>query len=242
MAELVVALDVPDQKTALELAALLRPATSWMKVGLELFTACGPAVVRALKEAGCRVFLDLKFHDIPNTVRGAVRNAIAGGADICNIHLSGGEAMSRAAARTLWETPGHKCLLLGVTVLTSDAPEDASGAGGAASGETAGNVADLVLERAVNARAWGLHGVVCSAWEAAAVKKRCGTDFICLCPGIRPAGAAADDQIRILDPAGAVRQGADFLVVGRPIVKAADPLAAATAIVASYSAPGSVPE
>ncbi|MDR1125997.1 MAG: orotidine-5'-phosphate decarboxylase [Deltaproteobacteria bacterium] len=225
-AQLAVALDVPDGRLALALAAKLMPVTPWMKVGLELFTLAGPAMVRELKKRGCRVFLDLKFHDIPNTVRGAVRSALAAGADICNIHLAGGEAMSRAAVAEMAEarSRGRESLLLGVTVLTSTPDQD-------------GGLADLVLERAVNAKAWGLDGVVCSALEAAAVKRDCGPEFICLCPGIRPAayqdGGRPDDQSRVLTPLEAVRQGADFLVVGRPITRAADPAAAAAEIVAS---------
>lgn len=226
-AQLAVALDVPDAGRALDLAGQLRPITPWMKVGLELFTLEGPSVVRELKKIGCRVFLDLKFHDIPNTVRGAVRSALAEGADICNIHLAGGEAMSRAAVEEMAEarSRGCACLLLGVTVLTSTPDTD-------------GGLAGLVLERAVNAKNWGLDGVVCSALEAAAVKRACGAGFICLCPGIRPAayygGSAKDDQSRVMTPLEAVRQGADFLVVGRPITRAANPAAAAAEIVASY--------
>lgn len=225
---LAVALDLPDGRAALDLAAKLLPVTPWMKVGLELFTIEGPAVVRELKKIGCRVFLDLKFHDIPNTVRGAVRSALACGADICNIHLAGGEAMSRAAAEEIAaaRARGRRCLLLGVTVLTSTEDQD-------------GNLGALVLERAQNAKAWGLDGVVCSALEAAAVKQTCGAGFICLCPGIRPVGDALDDQSRVMTPLEAVRQGADFLVLGRPITRADDPAAAARAVVASYQQPDS---
>lgn len=228
MAELVVALDLPDAIPALDLAGKLLPVTPWMKVGLELFTIEGPQIVRELKKMGCKVFLDLKFHDIPNTVRGAVCSALCEGVDICNIHLAGGEAMSRAAVEEMNEARslGHKGLLLGVTVLTSTPDTD-------------GNLSALVLERAVSAKSWGLDGVVCSALEAAAIKQACGAEFICLCPGIRPVGyydgGAKDDQSRIMTPPEAVRQGADFLVVGRPITRAADPAATAAEIVASYS-------
>ena len=224
MAELVVALDVPGRQEALELAALLRPVTPWMKVGLELFTAVGPGVVADLKNLGCAVFLDLKFHDIPNTVRGAVSSAISAGADICDIHLGGGEAMCRAAAEAAATGPGGapSCLLLGVTVLTSTSP-----------GEIGGSLEDLVRERALNGKKWGLGGVVCSGHEAALVKQSCGPGFKCLCPGIRMPGSGGpgnDDQSRIMTPGKAVRQGADFLVVGRPITRAEDPLAAARAV------------
>lgn len=221
--ELVVALDLPSAGKALELARSLMPVTPWMKVGLELFTAAGPAMVRDLKNTGCSVFLDLKFHDIPNTVAGAVRSAVFSGADICDIHVSG-EAMCRAAAEAKNEAVracgAGDCLLLGVTVLTSE-PERNFGR----------DAASLVVEKAKSAMVWGLDGVVCSGQEAAAVKKACGKEFVCLCPGIRmPEADGNDDQSRVMTPAEAVRQGADFLVVGRPITRAADPLKAALAV------------
>ncbi len=226
-AQLVLALDCGSSKEALALAGLVQPQTPWMKVGLELFTACGPDLVRALKGAGCLVFLDLKFHDIPNTAKGAVRSAVALGVDMCNIHVCGGERMARAALDGLeegWELSGRAAprpLLLGVTVLTSQGAKDLAGQ------EPAG----VVLERAGQAKTWGLGGVVCSAQEAAAIKTACGKDFICLCPGIRPAGVEwRDDQRRTMTPAQAVSAGADFLVVGRPISGAEDPAAAAKTI------------
>lgn len=237
MAELVVALDYPTMDAALATARALRgvPDTDaaggarlWMKVGLELFTASGPDVVARLKDMGFPVFLDLKFHDIPNTVRGAVRSAVATGADMCNIHLSGGERMCRAAVEGLAEgaatrghgaAPGLAPILLGVTVLTSVAP-----------GELPGG-ADPSVEAArlaVCGREWGLNGVVCSGYEAGKIKERCGQDFICLTPGIRPASvsggaAGGDDQRRVMTPAEAVRAGSDYLVVGRPVTGASGP-------------------
>lgn len=223
-APLVIALDVPGREAALELARALQPVTPWMKVGLELFTAVGPGVVEELKSAGCKVFLDLKFHDIPNTVAGAVRSAVRSGADICNVHVSGGEAMCRAAAEAAAgeRSKGRDCILLGVTVLTSAAATEVT--------------SSKVVEYALNARAWGLDGVVCSGQEAAAVKKSSGGDIICLCPGIRPASySQADDQSRVLTPAEAVLAGADYLVVGRPVTRAADPAAAAQEIIFSYT-------
>jgi orotidine-5'-phosphate decarboxylase len=230
---LVVALDVPDASEALALAALIQPVTPWMKVGLELFIAAGPGIVKELKNYGCLVFLDLKFHDIPNTVRGAVRSAYASGADMLNIHLCGGKAMCEAAADELAgavnASASHApCLLLGVTVLTSIA--DGSPDSGLSPGGGAG-ITDLVIERARRAREWGLQGVVCSALEARLVKKNCGNDFVCLCPGIRPDNyKTPHDQSRVLSPAEAAREGADFLVVGRPVILAEDPLAAAADI------------
>ena len=227
MAELVVALDLPGRNEALEMAALLRPVTPWMKVGLELFTASGPKVVSELKKLGCKVFVDLKFHDIPNTVKGAVRSVVKAGADICDIHLGGGEAMCRAAVEAANEAGANRneCLLLGVTVLTSTSP-----------GQIGGNLEDLVLKRAVSGQSWGLGGVVCSAHEAAMIKAACGNSFKCLCPGIRMPNGEKDDQSRVMTPAQAVRQGADFLVVGRPITRAEDPLAAARAVFANMTA------
>ncbi|EGY26555.1 orotidine 5'-phosphate decarboxylase [Desulfovibrio sp. A2] len=233
MAELVVALDYPAMDAALATARLLRGAAHaaedaggrlWMKVGLELFTASGPEVVARLKDMGFPVFLDLKFHDIPNTVRGAVRSAVATGADMCNIHLSGGERMCRAAVEGLAEGAaargyGVAPILLGVTVLTSVAPGELPG-GADPSAEAA--------RLAVCGREWGLSGVVCSGYEAEGIKRRCGRDFICLTPGIRPAardgaGTGGDDQRRVMTPAEAVRAGSDYLVVGRPVTGAPGP-------------------
>jgi orotidine-5'-phosphate decarboxylase len=215
-----------------------------MKVGLELFTAAGPGIVHELKNSGCLVFLDLKFHDIPNTVRGAVRSAHASGANMLSIHLCGGKAMCEAAAgelARLAEASASRapCLLLGVTVLTSVAavPRDTGlsplsrQAGRDMATEGKAGLPELVLERARQARAWGLRGVVCSALEARLVKKNCGKDFICLCPGIRPDNyKIPHDQSRVLGPAEAAREGADFLVVGRPVTLAENPLAAAANI------------
>jgi orotidine-5'-phosphate decarboxylase len=224
MAELVVALDLPDAPAALDMAARLAGAVTWVKVGLELYTAQGPAVLTALKGMGFKVFLDLKFLDIPNTVRGAVRSAVAAGADMLNVHASGGARMMQAARQGLDEAaaPGAAPLLLAVTVLTSMDERDLP----LGPGRT---VADLVLDLARATREAGLHGVVCSGFEARAVKAACGPEFVCLTPGIRPAGAD-DDQRRVVTPAMAVAAGADYLVAGRPITRAADPRAAALSL------------
>jgi orotidine-5'-phosphate decarboxylase len=236
MPSLVIALDVQDAGKALNLAGRLLPATPWMKVGLELFTAVGPGIVQDLKNIGCFVFLDLKFYDIPNTVRGAVRSACASGADIINIHLCGGKDMCEAAVEELAKVRATskscaRCLMLGVTVLTSvAATADTDLLEGCA------NLAELVLKRAGQAQEWGLDGVVCSALEVHAIKKICGKTFLCLCPGIRPGGSETNnDQSRVLTPAEAAREGADFLVVGRPVTLADNPLAAAENIVRSIS-------
>lgn len=216
---LVIAVDVPTGAAALELAGAVASLPVWLKVGLELFTAEGPTLVRALMGDGFPVFLDLKFHDIPNTVQGAVRSASHLGVSMVTIHSAGGEAMCRAAVAGRDEAVragAQSPLLMGVTVLTSDGGDP----------ET---VSRLVLERAAAARRWGLDGVVCSGREAAAVKQLCGKDFLCLCPGIRfaDAGRGVDDQARVCTPEQAVAAGADFLVVGRPVTRSGDPGAAA---------------
>jgi orotidine-5'-phosphate decarboxylase len=222
-AALVVALDVPTADRALELAEALSGLPLWAKVGLELFTAEGPALARRLLGMGLPLFLDLKVHDIPTTVAGAVASATRLGVGMITLHAAGGEAMCRAAVQGRAEALAGRedgaggPLLLGVTVLTSQ-------------GGDAEAIRRLVVERARLARACGLDGVVCSGWEAAAVKTACGEDFLCLCPGIRFAeagGAGRGDQARVCAPAQAVAAGADFLVMGRPITKAADPAAAA---------------
>ena len=219
---LAVAVDVPTAAPALALAAQLAGLPVWLKVGLELFTAEGPALVKNLLEQHVAVFLDLKFHDIPNTVRGAVRSATALGVHMTTLHLAGGEAMCRAAVAGRDEgMAGRKNasrpLLMGITVLTSD------GAGQSQEAVTA-----QVVERALAAKEYGLDGIVCSGHEAAAVKAACGRDFLCLCPGIRFEGTAGgDDQARVCTPSQAVAAGADFLVMGRPVTTAPDPAQAA---------------
>lgn len=235
-AELVVALDSANREQALELAERLIPVTPWMKVGLELFTSAGPEVVARLKDMGAKVFLDLKFHDIPSTVGRATAAAVLAGADMCNVHIAGGEAVCRAAAEAARraQTGESACLVLGVTVLTSVGPGAGPDTGPGVSGEPLG-LSALVADYARRARAWGLRGVVCSGWEAAAVKRVAGPDTICLCPGIRPPGADRHDQQRVCSPLEAARAGADFLVVGRPITGASRPEAAAGEIIASYA-------
>ncbi|ADU63317.1 MAG: orotidine-5'-phosphate decarboxylase [Pseudodesulfovibrio sp.] len=235
MAELVVALDYPDGASALTMARSLRGAVPWVKVGLELFTAEGPAVVTGLKDLGFRVFLDMKFFDIPNTVRGATRSAARLGVDMVNIHALGGERMARAALEGCAEgcaegfAKGTRAdqeppLLLAVTMLTSMAAGDLPL-------ECAPPPSEMVLDLAVKAKQYGVNGVVCSGLEVEAVKKACGGRFICLTPGIRPASAGGDDQRRVVTPAQAVRSGSDYLVVGRPITGAASPADAALVIV-----------
>ncbi|WP_419787427.1 orotidine-5'-phosphate decarboxylase [Pseudodesulfovibrio sp.] len=226
MAELVVALDFPDAESALSMAKPLVGVVPWLKVGLELYTAEGPSLVRELKAMEFKLFLDMKFFDIPNTVQGAVRSAARLGVDMVNIHALGGERMARAAMAGCVEgTPegGVRPLLLAVTMLTSMAAGDLPVPG-------APGPSEMALDLAVKAKQYGLDGVVCSGLEVAAVKATCGTGFIGLTPGIRPASSAGDDQRRVVTPAQAVRNGSDYLVVGRPITGSASPMAAAQAI------------
>jgi orotidine-5'-phosphate decarboxylase len=227
MAELVVALDFGDAPSALTMARTLKGTAPWMKVGLELFTAEGPKVVAGLKELGFKVFLDLKFFDIPNTVQGAVRSAVRLGADMVNIHALGGERMAEAALEGCAQgaVPGQPApMVLAVTMLTSMAAGDLPVAG-------APDPSEMALDLAVKAKQYGLNGVVCSGLEAERIKTSCGASFVCLTPGIRPASAAAGDQRRVVTPAEAVRNGADFLVVGRPVTGADKPVEAAGAII-----------
>ncbi|MUM76236.1 orotidine-5'-phosphate decarboxylase [Pseudodesulfovibrio sp. F-1] len=223
MAELVVALDYPDAAAAHAMARLLRGTAGWVKVGLELFTADGPAVIAPLKELGFKVFLDMKFFDIPNTVLGAARSAARLGVDMITIHALGGERMAHAAMEgcTLGAPPGAlPPLVMAVTMLTSMGPDDLPLGNG-------GDPSRMALDLAVKAKQYGVNGVVCSGLEVAAVKERCGGGFLCLTPGIRPAKAAADDQRRVVTPGRAVRSGSDFLVVGRPVTMADAPADAA---------------
>jgi len=214
----VVALDVPDGAAATALLDRLGPAASFVKVGLQLFTAEGPAIVRALRERGVRVFLDLKLHDIPNTVAHAVKSAAALDVELLTVHASGGAAMLRAAAEAAAGTP---LTLLGVTVLTS---LDERGLGEAWGRETVG-MADEVERLARLAAESGIPGVVASVREIPAVR-RASPALRVLTPGIRLAGDAAGDQSRTATPAEAARLGADYVVLGRSVTAAADPAGA----------------
>ena len=231
MNRILVALDVDSSARALALADTLRGTVAGYKIGKQLFTAEGPEVVRALTARGDRVFLDLKFHDIPNTVAGAVRSAIATGAWMVNVHASGGSAMMRAAAEaahdTAAKTGAARPLVIGVTVLTSMDEAALAEVG------TTRPVIEQVVHLARLAKAAGLDGVVASPQEIAAIRTACGPDFHIVTPGIRPAGqAGTDDQARTLTPKEAVAAGATYLVIGRPITAAANPRAAAEAIAA----------
>ena len=220
---LIVALDVPSAAQATELAAQLRGTCRWVKVGLELYLAAGTAMVEELTAQGFSLFLDLKFHDIPNTVAGAVRSAASMGASLLTIHAAGGPAMLRAAAEAAAATKNAP-QLLAVTVLTSMDKEQLAAIGIETS------AADQVLRLARMAIESDIRGLVCSPEEVALLRRELGSEQRLVVPGIRPAGAAAGDQKRIATPADAIRAGANQLVVGRPVTQAADPAKAAQAI------------
>jgi orotidine-5'-phosphate decarboxylase len=215
----IVALDFPDAKGALALAGRLDPGLCRVKVGKELYTAAGPALVEKLRAAGFGVFLDLKYHDIPSTVAAACAAAASLGVWMVNVHALGGRAMLEAARAAL-PGAGTRPRLVAVTLLTSMGAQDMAEVG------LGGSPQSAVLKLARLAQASGLDGVVCSAQEAAALRGPCGADFLLVTPGIRPAGASQDDQSRIATPRAAVAGGADYLVIGRPITRAPDPLAA----------------
>ena len=238
MNRLLVALDVDRAARARELTGALRGAAGGFKIGSQLFTAEGPAFVRALVDEGHRVFLDLKFHDIPNTVAGAVAAATSLGVWMLNVHASGGAAMMKAAAAAATDTAAARGtpppLVIGVTVLTSLTTETLAEVG--VRGRTA---PEQVVDLARLARAAGLDGVVASPQETALIRTSVGAGFTIVTPGIRGGGASpagADDQQRTLGPAEAVAAGADYIVVGRPIIAAPEPRAAAERILADLAA------
>jgi orotidine-5'-phosphate decarboxylase len=221
--KVMVALDKPYQSAAIQIAEQLQGVGCWMKVGMELFYAAGPSVVRELKERGFRVFVDLKMHDIPNTVRGGARSITRMGADMFNVHAAGGTKMMASAIEGANEAvqagdAPHLPLIIAVTQLTSTSQETLNKEIG-----IPGPIEQAVVRYAQLAREAGLSGVVASAQEAAAIKQACGQGIITVTPGIRPRGADAGDQSRIMTPAEAVRQGTDFLVIGRPITAAENP-------------------
>lgn len=220
----IIALDTPDEKRALDLVRLLKNRVGIFKVGLELFTSSGPSIVRRINEEGCRVFLDLKFHDIPNTVYGAVKQAARLGAFMLNVHASGGRKMmewAKNAADEAFEGDREKRpKILAVTVLTSLDCKDLKEM----------NVekfpCEQVLSLAKMAREVGLDGVVASPEEVREIKEVLGRDFLVVTPAVRPAFAAALDQKRVMTPLDAIKAGADYIVIGRPVTAAEDPLAA----------------
>jgi orotidine-5'-phosphate decarboxylase len=225
----IVALDFPSAAPAWDLVEVLEPAGCRLKIGKELFTRAGPAFVERVAARGFDVFLDLKYHDIPNTVAAACAAAADLGVWMVNLHASGGRRMMEAARERL-ESASRRPLLTAVTVLTSLGPEDLAEIG------YAGSPRENVLRLARLARASGLDGVVCSPLEAADVRAATGPDFVLVTPGVRPVGAERGDQARVTTPADAVRSGADYLVVGRPVTAAPDPLGALSAIRAEIAA------
>lgn len=232
MNRILVALDVESAAEAIAIADALRGSVGGFKVGKQLFTADGPGIVRTLAGRGDRVFLDLKFHDIPNTVAGAVASAVTTGAWMVNVHASGGRKMMRAAsdaaASAAVRTGRARPLVIGVTVLTSLDGEQLRETG------VTRSLVDQVIHLARLAQDSGLDGVVASPQEIAGIRRACGPKFLIVTPGIRPAEGqvATDDQARTMSPAEAIAAGASYLVIGRPITAAGNPRAAAEAIVA----------
>ncbi|MGI9229828.1 MAG: orotidine-5'-phosphate decarboxylase [Gammaproteobacteria bacterium] len=222
---IIVALDFPDAEQALQLARKLSPKKCRVKVGKTLFTRAGPDVVRALTDSGFDVFLDLKYHDIPETVAGACRAAAELGVWMMNVHAAGGESMLQAAREAISEGDTPPPLLIGVTLLTSISGADLDSIG------IQGPVDDHVLHLARLAAGADLDGVVAAASECKLLRRKMPEDFILVTPGIRPAGSAPDDQARVMTPGEAIRAGSNYLVIGRPISQALDPAQALDTIV-----------
>lgn len=220
--DVIIACDFPDRESTLAFLDRFQGSRKpFVKIGMELFYGAGPDIVREIKARGHRIFLDLKLHDIPNTVRKAMKVLSALDVDMVNVHAAGTVAMMKAALEGLTRADGTRPLLIAVTQLTSTSEETMQkelliGAG----------INDTIVRYAQNAREAGLDGVVCSPLEAAMVKDACGEAFLAVTPGIRFADAAADDQVRITTPARAREIGSDYIVVGRPITAAEDPVAA----------------
>ena len=220
--DVIIACDFPDRESTLAfLDRFQGNRKPFVKIGMELFYGAGPDIVREIKARGHRIFLDLKLHDIPNTVRKAMKVLSALDVDMVNVHAAGTVAMMKAALEGLTRADGTRPLLIAVTQLTSTSEETMQkelliGAG----------INDTIVRYAQNAREAGLDGVVCSPLEAAMVKEACGEAFLTVTPGVRFADAAADDQVRITTPARAREIGSDYIVVGRPITAAEDPVAA----------------
>ena len=220
--KLIVALDVSSAAAAQKIVAAVGDSAFTYKVGMQLYTAEGPQIVRDLVASGRRVFLDLKYHDIPNTVGAAVSEAAKLGVSMLTVHASGGDRMLRAAADAAKARPN--LMVLAVTVLTSLGDSDLEKIG------ARGTVEDTVVRLASIALSNGCQGVVASAWEASNLRTELGEKFTIVTPGVRPAGSHVADQVRVVTPAEAIASGASYIVVGRPITEAADPAAEARAI------------
>jgi orotidine-5'-phosphate decarboxylase len=216
---IIIALDYPNALPSLALADRLEPSLCRLKVGKQLFTATGPALLEELMQRGFEVFLDLKFHDIPNTTAQACKAAADLGVWMVNVHALGGRKMLEAAREAIARSV-RQPKLIAVTLLTSMAQQDLAEIGINAT------PAEMVLRLAALARDSGLDGVVCSAQEAALLRKQCGNEFCLVTPGIRPAHAGLDDQSRVMTPNAAMQAGSSYLVIGRPITQAVDPLQA----------------
>jgi orotidine-5'-phosphate decarboxylase len=225
MTELIVAIDEPDYGHARVVVEHTAPAVDWYKVGYEAYYGYGDLILTLLREAGKQIFLDLKLHDIPNTVAAAVRGTARSGARLLTVHATGGAAMLSAAVAA--KSAGMR--IVAVTVLTSLAADDLRAIG------IESDPADQALRLALLARTSGVDGVVCAVDDAARIRRECGAGFAIVCPGIRPSGSPSEDQRRVATPAEAARAGADFIVVGRPVTKSDDPAAAARAIVDELS-------
>ncbi|MBH5316873.1 orotidine-5'-phosphate decarboxylase [Paenibacillus sp. GSMTC-2017] len=224
-----VALDYPDASAAERLIEELKGIPCYMKVGMQLFYAAGPSFVESLKKRGYYVFLDVKMHDIPNTVKGGSNSVTRLGVDMFNVHAAGGSAMMEAALEGVDQAVsvgGSKPTVIAVTQLTSTNLEVLNAQIG-----ISGSVENAVLRYAQLAQAAGLHGVVASPSEVVAIKEVCGSAFQTVTPGIRPAGAALNDQSRIMTPGEAIKQGTDYMVIGRPITAAPDPRASLESII-----------
>ena len=229
---LCVALDGSDRDWIVETAGLLGGHVGWLKLGLEAFTAFGPSLVHEVAAAHPKVFLDLKLHDIPTTVRRAAANCAVSGAAMFNVHASGGRAMMEAAAEgASGAVHGEAPVVLAVTILTSLDREALAELG------LVDQPRDLLVRWALLAKSAGLDGVVASAREAAVVREACGTDFLVVTPGIRPAWSVDDDQRRVTTPSEAVAAGADILVIGRPITASGDPVRAAQRVLDELESP-----
>ena len=221
---ILVSIDTGDLEVAVSLATRLKNHVGGFKLGKEFFTANGPEGVRRVASENEHIFLDLKFHDIPNTVAGAISSARRLGPFMMNVHASGGRAMMEAAVRANLEFNGSKCILIAVTLLTSLSKYDLKQIG------ISVDLSQQVVRLARLAKDCGMNGIVCSPLEISLLREACGEDFILVVPGVRPTWASGDDQKRVATPSEAISWGADYIVIGRPITSADDPVAAARLI------------
>jgi len=227
--DVIIACDFPSKEATLEFLSKFTDEKPYVKIGMELFYGAGPEIVREIKKMGHKIFLDLKLHDIPNTVKKAMSVLSHLDVDMCNLHASGTVAMMEAAIEGLTRPDGSRPILIAVTQLTSTSQE-------AMENDLLikENIADVVMHYASNAKKAGLDGVVCSPLEAGVVHEKCGKDFITVTPGVRFADGDVGDQVRVTTPAKAKEIGSDYIVVGRPITAAEDPVAAYRRCVAEF--------